>query len=161
MNKLEDLYTLVGLLKNFELPISPILEFAIKEKEEQLLAGNSEVTGNELAQAKTPALRCIIEPISYTSVKEEFYQYLYDTKAAQTARNYYSYIDKQIRVYINKLIDSEADSVYSFRTVAEIRACIQKLKANNEFIENNARMHNALTASTTSYLKFLEMKEKL
>ena len=30
MNKLEDLYTLVGLLKNFELPISPILEFAIK-----------------------------------------------------------------------------------------------------------------------------------
>ena len=106
MNKLEDLYTLVGLLKNFELPISPILEFAIKEKEEQLLAGNSEVTGNELAQAKTPALRCIIEPISYTSVKEEFYQYLYDTKAAQTARNYYSYIDKQIRVYIDKLIDS-------------------------------------------------------
>ena len=114
-----------------------------------------------MAQAKTPALRCIIEPISYTSVKEEFYQYLYDTKAAQTARNYYSYIDKQIRVYINKLIDSEADSVYSFRTVAEIRACIQKLKANNEFIENNARMHNALTASTNSYLKFLEMKEKL
>ena len=36
MSKLEDLHTLVRLLKEFEFPVSPILEYAIKEKIEQL-----------------------------------------------------------------------------------------------------------------------------
>ncbi|MBQ7238836.1 MAG: hypothetical protein IJS20_08595 [Bacteroidales bacterium] len=36
MNKLEDLQTLMRLLKEFEFPVSPILEYAIKEKMEQL-----------------------------------------------------------------------------------------------------------------------------
>lgn len=36
MSKLEDLHTLVRLLKEFEFPVSPILEYAIKEKIDQL-----------------------------------------------------------------------------------------------------------------------------
>ena len=36
MSKLDDLHTLQRLLKEFEFPVSPILEYAIKEKEEQL-----------------------------------------------------------------------------------------------------------------------------
>lgn len=36
MSKLDDLHTLVKLLNEFELPISPILEYAIKEKIDQL-----------------------------------------------------------------------------------------------------------------------------
>lgn len=36
MSKLDDLHTLVRLLKEFELPVSPILEYAIEEKIEQL-----------------------------------------------------------------------------------------------------------------------------
>lgn len=36
MSKLEDLHTLIRLLDEFELPISPILEYAIKEKMESL-----------------------------------------------------------------------------------------------------------------------------
>lgn len=36
MSKLDDLHTLVRLLKEFEFPVSPILEYAIKEKIEQL-----------------------------------------------------------------------------------------------------------------------------
>lgn len=43
MGKLDDLHTLVKLLNAFELPISPILEYAIKEKEEELIqAGHTE-----------------------------------------------------------------------------------------------------------------------
>jgi len=37
MSKLEDLHTLVRLLAEFELPVSPILEYAIKNKEEELI----------------------------------------------------------------------------------------------------------------------------
>ncbi len=36
MSKLDDLNTLVRLLKDFEFPVSPILEYAIKEKMAQL-----------------------------------------------------------------------------------------------------------------------------
>lgn len=36
MGKIEDLYTLVRLLKEFDLPVSPILEYAIKEKMDSL-----------------------------------------------------------------------------------------------------------------------------
>lgn len=36
MSKLDDLHTLQRLLKEFEFPVSPILEYAIKEKEEEL-----------------------------------------------------------------------------------------------------------------------------
>ena len=36
MSKLDDLHTLVRLLKEFEFPISPILEYAIQEKIKQL-----------------------------------------------------------------------------------------------------------------------------
>lgn len=36
MSKLDDLHTLVRLLNEFEFPVSPILEYAIKEKIEQL-----------------------------------------------------------------------------------------------------------------------------
>lgn len=40
MSKLDDLHTLVRLLKEFEFPVSPILEYAIKEKIEQLSSDN-------------------------------------------------------------------------------------------------------------------------
>lgn len=36
MNKIEDLHTLIRLLAEFEFPVSPILEYAIKNKEEEL-----------------------------------------------------------------------------------------------------------------------------
>lgn len=37
MNTLEDLHTLKRLLYEFEFPVSPILEYAIKNKEEELM----------------------------------------------------------------------------------------------------------------------------
>lgn len=43
MSKLKDLHTLVRLLKEFEYPVSPILEYAIKEKEEKLCEEDASV----------------------------------------------------------------------------------------------------------------------
>lgn len=36
MGKIDDLHTLMRLLKEFDLPVSPIVEYAIKEKLELL-----------------------------------------------------------------------------------------------------------------------------
>ena len=162
MSKLDDLYTLVRLLKEFELPVSPILEYAIKEKEEELRAGPDKSDYDEPVNIEIrPVVERAIPLISFTSIKEEYNKFLCETKSLTTARNYYYIIDNYIRSYINQCIDPEADSVYSFKTASEIRTCIQKLKANGEFMEDNAKKHNALTASINSYLKFLETKENL
>lgn len=42
MSRLDDLHTLVRLLQEFELPVSPILEYSIKEKEEELMQISTE-----------------------------------------------------------------------------------------------------------------------
>lgn len=44
MSKLDDLHTLVRLLKEFEFPVSPILEYAIKEREEQYTIEANSIT---------------------------------------------------------------------------------------------------------------------
>lgn len=44
MSKLNDLHTLVRLLKEFELPVSPILEYAIQERLEQCTTTENEIT---------------------------------------------------------------------------------------------------------------------
>ena len=49
------------------------------------------------------------EPISFTSLKEEFRNYLYKTKSERTARNYLHYIEKPIRAYINKVRSEKAN----------------------------------------------------
>ena len=38
MSKLDELHTLIRLLNEFEFPVSPILEYAIKNKEEELMS---------------------------------------------------------------------------------------------------------------------------
>lgn len=42
MGRVDDLHTLVRLLKEFDLPVSPILEYAIKEKIDECAEGNKE-----------------------------------------------------------------------------------------------------------------------
>lgn len=160
MSKLEDLHTLVRLLKEFEFPVSPILEYAIKEKEDELCADSS-MSVNDETNIYEQSVAEVCEPITFASLKDEFSDYLYKTKSERTARNYLHYIEKPIRVYINNVVDPKADSVYSCNSVAEVRALTLKLKADVSFISDNLKWHNALTAALTSYLKFLENKENV
>ena len=161
MSKLEDLHTLVRLLKEFEFPVSPILEYAIKEKEEELCADSPTVVIDDSYNIEQSESVVVNEPISFISLKDEFSNYLYKTKSERTARNYLHYIEKPIRAYINKVIHSDADSVYYCKTVSEVRVLSLKLKADESFVADNLKWHNALTTAITSYLKFLESKENL
>lgn len=161
MGKLEDLRTLVRLLKEFELPMSPILEYAIREKEESLLSGVGETASDSSLYADEEPVSPIEEYVAHESIKDSFRNYLYSEKSAKTALNYLRYIDKPIRKYIAAVVDNTADSIYSYQTVEDVNKCILKLKSDNGFTSDNLRWHNALTAALTSYVRFLEMKEIL
>ena len=103
----------------------------------------------------------IATSISFSTLKDDFSNYLYRLKSKGTASNYLRYIDKPIRAYINKVIDSNADSIYSFQTSAEVKTVALKLKTHDSFMADNLKWHNALTAALTSYIKFLEDKEHI
>lgn len=75
MNKnrdINDLYLMVQLLKDFEMPISPILEYAIKEKEEKLLQMGEVQNQNAIEDAFTPK-RNVNSNVNYStlSVRKE------------------------------------------------------------------------------------------
>ena len=161
MGKLEDLHTLVRLLKEFELPMSPILEYAIREKEESLLSEVGETASDSSLYADERPVSPIEEYVAHESIKDSFRNYLYSEKSAKTALNYLRYIDKPIRKYIAAIVDNTADSIYSYQTVEDVNKCILKLKSDNGFTSDNLRWHNALTAALTSYVRFLKMKEIL
>lgn len=160
MGKLEDLHTLVRLLKEFELPMSPILEYAIREKEESLLSEVGETASDSSLYADERPVSPE-EHVAHESIKASFRNYLYSEKSAKTALNYLRYIDKPIRKYIAAIVDNTADSIYSYQTVEDVNKCILKLKSDNGFTSDNLRWHNALTAALTSYVRFLKMKEIL
>ncbi len=153
MGKLEDLHMLVRLLKEFEFPVSPILEYAIKAKEEELLFTDDVATCVEEPTSMS-------ETITLSSIKDEFTHYLYKAKSEKTAKNYLRYIEKPIRKYIKKEIDVNADSIYTYTTLEEVRSCISKLKDCDEFISDNLRWHHALTAALTCYVNFLDSKNQ-
>ena len=54
MGKIDDLHTLMRLLKEFDLPVSPILEYAIKEKMDSL---GGALTDDVSAQSAEPSLK--------------------------------------------------------------------------------------------------------
>lgn len=157
MSKLDDLQTLVRLLKEFEFPVSPILEYAIKEKEDELYAKNSLIVEEEKKHNNYD----IKEPFYFTSLKDEFSKHLFKTKSEATARIYLHYLEKHVRRFINEVIDPNADSIYSSKTALEVRTILLKLKEDDSFVANNSKVHNSLTAAISSYLKFLENKENL
>ena len=159
MSKLDDLHTLVRLLNEFELPVSPILEYAIKERENALCSKDIDDVKIETNDNQEPHKEVVFEPLSSLSPKDSFSNYLFSKKSVSTAHYYLRYIDKPIRAYIKKIVDPNADSIYSFKTVAEIRECVMKLKADEAFMADNIRWHNSLTAALASYQKFIESKE--
>lgn len=157
MSKLDDLHTLIRLLNEFGFPVSPILEYAIKEKEEEL-CGNEGLLCEDISHIDDVLYEKEKE-ITFTSVKEGFRHYIYKAKSKRTADNYLRYIEKPIRRHINKIVNPEADSIYSFKTIEDLKTCIFKLKANEEFVNDNLRWHNAMTAALTCYSHYLENKE--
>lgn len=151
MQPYEELELIISLIRKYDLPLSPILEYAIKEKMESVKDFNTLRSADSDSSLEGHAF------INHSaSLKERFRKYLFDSKSQRTARNYYSLIDGHIRKHISKIISYDADSVFSYTTTDELLACIRKLKADDNFVSENTKWHNALTASLNSYLSFIE-----
>lgn len=61
--------------------------------------------------------------------------------------------------FIAKVVDPQADSVFSISSSAELKDCINTLKGNQEFVAFNKAQRYFLTASLSKYLEYLEDKE--
>ena len=151
MSPREELEMIVSLIKKYNLPMSPILEYAINEKLESF--GSVSPLAEVQPERKT---NISADYNSYDSIKDQFREYLFATKSQGTARNYLKLLDGHVRRYISQIVDPNADSILSYTTTDSIKACILKLKADDSFLSDNARWHNALTASLRSYLCFID-----
>lgn len=151
MGSLDDLHTLIRLLKKYELPVSPILEYAIKEKEEALCAEkthNDRIIPTEQELKTNNVFVC-------ESIIQNFSTYLYIVRSDKIAREYLWYIDIPIRRLINKYVDPDANTIYSYHTVEDAESCISVLKLKKEFINDDIRYRNGLSTALTYYINFL------
>lgn len=89
-------------------------------------------------------------------LKEQFRAFLATKKSISTANGYTSTLDNFVREWINKEVDSKADSVFSYTTPEDVRICIEMLNASPAFVEENDRKHHSMSAALTQYLLFVE-----
>ncbi|MBR6287521.1 MAG: hypothetical protein IKR18_11170 [Bacteroidaceae bacterium] len=93
-------------------------------------------------------------------IKEQFRSFLLRRLAENTVGSYISTLDNAVRSWINKVVDINADSVYSYTSSEDVRLCIDMLNASSGYLEENARKHNSMSASLKQYLLFIEDWEK-
>jgi hypothetical protein len=81
-------------------------------------------------------------------------------KSASTATSYTSTLDNAVREWINKEVDANADSVFSYTTSEDVRLCIDMLNASSDYVAENDRKHHSMSAALNQYLLFIEEWEK-
>lgn len=162
MDEKSEMELALSILRKHNMPISPILEYAIQERIDVLGRDDAEVENQPYSDLDDAnPLSTVADPkepyISNLNI-EDFENHLLQTKSAATAHRYMRILDSQVREFINKGIDPNANSIYSYRSPVEIKACITKLEAIKEFSESNARWHRAFTAALNAYLKYIIAK---
>lgn len=91
-------------------------------------------------------------------VKERFRQYVANKRTESSANAYVSTLDNPVRRFIHDIVDPDADSIYSFTTAEEVKACIDKLNASSVYVETNESKHRIMSAALSNYLKFMEQQ---
>ncbi len=90
---------------------------------------------------------------------EQFQSFVLQNHDPSTARYYSRLLDVQVREWISKLVDNNADSIFGYQTLEEVRMCIDLLKNDSEFMKINKQKHNAYTAALNKYYQFLQSKK--
>lgn len=109
--------------------------------------------------AKTPVVNEDASHWNYP-IKEQFRSFLARQKSASTATSYTSTLDNAVREWINKEVDANADSVFSYTTSEDVRLCIDMLNASDDYVAENDRKHHSMSAALNQYLQFIEEWEK-
>ena len=66
------------------------------------------------------------------TIKDLFEEWLLKEMKQSGARTYLSTLNNSLKVIINKYVDENADSVFSFTTVSEMEMCMELLESNEE-----------------------------
>lgn len=90
----------------------------------------------------------------------QFQHYLSEHVAKNTADSYISSIDNVVRKWIKKEVDEHAESIYSYITAEDVRLCIEMLNSSPEYVAENDRKHNTMSAALNKYLEFIVEWEK-
>ncbi len=109
--------------------------------------------------AKTPVVNEDASHWNYP-IKEQFRSFLARQKSASTATSYTSTLDNAVREWINKEVDGNADSVFSYTTSEDVRLCIEMLNASADYVAENDRKHHSMSAALNQYLLFIEEWEQ-
>ena len=80
----------------------------------------------------------------------------FNLKSEGTANSYTSTLDNAVRQWINKEVDANADSVFSYTSAEDVRLCIDMLNASSEYVAENDRKHHSMSAALNQYLLFIE-----
>ncbi len=90
----------------------------------------------------------------------QFQHYLSEHVAKNTADSYISTIDNAVSKWIKKEVDEHAESIYSYITAEDVRLCIEMLNSSPEYVAENDRKHNTMSAALNKYLEFIVEWEK-
>lgn len=120
---------------------------------------DDEVENSNAGPAKTPVVNEDASHWNYP-IKEQFRSFLARQKSASTATSYTSTLDNAVREWINKEVDGNADSVFSYTTSEDVRLCIEMLNASADYVAENDRKHHSMSAALNQYLLFIEDWEK-
>ena len=98
--------------------------------------------------------------VGNNSVKDRYYHFVEQEHAKRTAQWYLSVLDNLVRGYIAQLVDNKADSIFSYQTADEVKTCIELLKSSDEFMADNKRRKNVMTAALNKYYQFMLEEKK-
>jgi hypothetical protein len=117
----------------------------------------SDIIVEEIPQPKPKAATpsCIGET-NDNSIIDRFLDFVRCNHNDRTARWYAHTLQNQVREWITKIVGDDTDSVFGFNTIEEVSSCINKLKNSAEFMEENRRKKNVMTAALNKYYLFLQ-----
>jgi hypothetical protein len=98
-------------------------------------------------------------PVINEDIISEFKAFAENSVGINTTRNYIRHLKGNVSKFFAKIIDKNAESIFTISNSLELKDCVATLKANNEFIEANKKDRYYYTASLSKYLEFLESKE--
>lgn len=89
-----------------------------------------------------------------TELIEKFQKYVEQHNNPQTAKSYTTILNTWVREWINRVVDKNADSVFGYTDIVDLKTCIDLLMEDKAFVEENNRKHHPYTAALKKYFKF-------
>lgn len=99
------------------------------------------------------------EELPDTSTRGRFKHWMEQYLDRSTVSNYMKKLDVDIKEMVRAEIDSEFETIFNYTDAEEVQLYIDMLKSSDNFMQENIRMHNSMTAALGKYQKFVNSIE--